>query len=54
MGPEKGMAFVESHPGLEAVLVTRSGELLVSTGLRPILILPPAEPGKPSGPAGAP
>lgn len=54
MGPEKGMAFVESHPGLDAVLVTRSGELLVSTGLRPILILPPAEPGKSSSPAPAP
>ena len=50
MGPEKGMAFVEAHPGLGAVLLTRSGELRVSEDLRPILILPPAEPDKPPGP----
>jgi thiamine biosynthesis lipoprotein len=34
MGPEKGMAFVEAHPELEAVIVTRSGEILVSQDLR--------------------
>ncbi len=50
MGPEKGMAFVEAHPGLEAVIVTRSGELLVSKDLQPILVLPPAEPDKPPAP----
>ena len=50
MGPEKGMAFVEAHPELEAVLVTRSGELLVSQDLRPILVLPPAEQDKAPGP----
>lgn len=54
MGPEKGMAYVESHPALGAVLVTRSGELLVSTNLRPILVLPPAEPGKSSSPPDRP
>ena len=54
MGPEKGMAYVESHPGLGAVLVKRSGELSVSTNLRPILILPPAEPDKPTRPADKP
>ena len=50
MGPEKGMAFVAAHPELEAVLVTRSGELLVSQDLRPILVLPPAEQDKAPGP----
>ena len=51
MGPEKGLAFVESHPGLEAVIVTRSGELLVSKDLQPTLIFPKAEPEKPASPA---
>ncbi|MBA3547290.1 MAG: FAD:protein FMN transferase [Nannocystis sp.] len=50
MGPEQGMAFVEAHPALEAVLLTRSGELLVSKDLRPILVLPPAEADKPPAP----
>ena len=54
MGPEKGMAYIESHPGLGGVLVTRSGELSVSTNLRPLLILPPAEPDKSTRPADKP
>lgn len=54
MGPEKGLAFVEAHPGLEAVLLTRDGELLVSRDLRPGLILPPTQPAEPSGPTGGP
>lgn len=40
MGPEKGMAFVEAHPDLEAVIVTRTGELLVSKDLQPTLVMP--------------
>ncbi len=33
MGPERGMAFVESRPELEAVLITRDGRVSISTGL---------------------
>lgn len=47
MGPEKGMAFVEAHPDLEAVIITRTGEMLVSKDLQPTLIMPtpPSPPG---------
>jgi FAD:protein FMN transferase len=38
MGEAEGMAFVESKPDLEAVMVTRSGELLVSSGLGDVFI----------------
>ncbi len=34
MGPEAGMAFVESHPEIEAVIVPQAGEVMVSSGLR--------------------
>jgi thiamine biosynthesis lipoprotein len=40
MGPEKGMAFVEAHPDLEAVIITRTGEMLVSKDLKPTLVMP--------------
>lgn len=40
MGPEKGMAFIEAHPDLEAVIITRSGEMLVSGDLAPSLVMP--------------
>ncbi len=33
LGGERAMAIVEEDPGMEAVLVTRSGEVLVSSGL---------------------
>ena len=33
LGPERGLALVESLPGVEAVLVTRDLEIMVSTGL---------------------
>ena len=42
MGPRAGMDFIESQPGLEAVIITRERELLVSSGLRELLVRPPA------------
>lgn len=33
MGPEKGMALIESLPDVEGVIVDRAGKLLVSSGL---------------------
>ncbi len=55
MGPVQGLAFVEAHPTLEAVLVTRSGEMLVSKDLQARLILPkPAPDGPPSEPPAKP
>lgn len=53
MGPEKGMAFVEAHPDLEAVIVTRTGEMRVSRDLEASLVLPPAPAGA-EAPAKAP
>ncbi len=54
MGPEKGMAFVEAHPDLEAVIITRTGEMLVSKDLQPTLVMPkPAPPPSSSPPGGA-
>jgi thiamine biosynthesis lipoprotein len=50
MGPEKGLEFVEAHPQLEAVLLTRSGQVLVSRDLAPTLIWPNDAPPAP-GPA---
>ena len=44
MGPVKGLAYVEAHPALEAVLVTRTGEMLVSKDLQATLIVPKAAP----------
>jgi thiamine biosynthesis lipoprotein len=48
MGPERGMAFVEAHPALEAVIVPQTGEPMISTDLRPALVWPkpPAAPAK--------
>jgi thiamine biosynthesis lipoprotein len=43
MGPEKGMAFVEAHPDLGAVIITRTGEMLVSKDLEPTLVRPKSE-----------
>ncbi|HET6584439.1 MAG TPA: FAD:protein FMN transferase [Nannocystaceae bacterium] len=34
MGPERGMAFVEERPELEAIIITRTGDVLISTGLQ--------------------
>lgn len=44
MGPEKGLAYVEAHAALEAVLVARDGTLMVSKDLQPRLILPKPAP----------
>ncbi|MCA9657305.1 MAG: FAD:protein FMN transferase [Myxococcales bacterium] len=44
MGPERGMAFVESQPALEAVIIERSGEISLSSGLRERFV--PAPPGR--------
>lgn len=51
MGPVKGLAYVEAHPALEAVLVTRSGEMLVSRDLQPSLVMPKAAPPPANGAA---
>ena len=50
MGPTRGLAYVEAHPALEAVLLTHSGELLVSRDLQPDLILPEPAPASPPRP----
>ncbi len=34
MGPKDGMAFVESRPEIEAVIISPTGEVMVSTGLK--------------------
>ena len=34
MGPEKGLKFVEKTPGMEAIMVTSTGETLYSSGLK--------------------
>jgi len=34
LGPERGMALVEEVPDLEAIIITRDDEVLVSSGLR--------------------
>jgi thiamine biosynthesis lipoprotein len=60
MGPEKGLEFVEAHPQLEAVLLTRSGKVLVSRDLAGALLWPEgprpdgAPPPPPTPPATVP
>ena len=34
LGPEKGLEIVEKTPGMEAIMVTTSGEKLFSSGLK--------------------
>jgi thiamine biosynthesis lipoprotein len=34
MGPQRGMAFVEERPELEAIIITHAGDVLISTGLQ--------------------
>jgi FAD:protein FMN transferase len=48
MGATEGLQFVESKPDLEAIIMTRSGELLVSSGLQDVFI-PTTPEGKPLG-----
>ncbi|MEZ4448843.1 MAG: FAD:protein FMN transferase [Nannocystaceae bacterium] len=40
MGPERGMAYLETRPDLEGVIITRSGEVRVSSGLRERFVAP--------------
>ncbi len=40
LGPQRGLALVESLPGVEALLVTPQLELLVSSGLQDLIELP--------------
>ncbi len=54
MGPVKGLAYVEAHPALSAVLITRSGEMLVSKDLQGTLIVPKAAPPPGDAPAKLP
>lgn len=44
MGPDDGMAFVEKHDELEAVIITRDGEVRVSSGLADDFITTPDQP----------
>jgi thiamine biosynthesis lipoprotein len=34
LGPEKGLALVEKTPGMEAIMVTTSGKIIYSSGLK--------------------
>lgn len=43
MGPERGMAFVEARPELEAVLITRDDRVLVSSGLTNTFVWAPGQ-----------
>ena len=45
LGPEKGMALVERMPNLEAVIVSATNEVLVSSGLKErfVLVHPPTD-----------
>lgn len=45
MGPARGLAFVESRPDLDAVIIERDGTVRVSTGLKDVYeALPPPTP----------
>ncbi|MCA9551885.1 MAG: FAD:protein FMN transferase [Myxococcales bacterium] len=44
MGPDKGMALVESLPGVEAIMVTGDGRVLLSSGLEGKVQLRPLAP----------
>lgn len=41
MGPERGMAFVEAEPGIEAILITRDDQVLISSGLKSTFVHAP-------------
>ncbi len=49
MGVEAGMAFVEAHPEIDAVIITQDDEVQVSTGLRSQLVRPPEPPSEGAG-----
>jgi len=50
MGPERGMAFVEAHPELGAIIIARDGELTISQNLVDEFVRAPTD----SAPAIAP
>lgn len=55
MGPERGMAFVEAQPDLEAVLITHDDRILVSSGLTSSIVWSPEyKPSTTPAPAPAP
>jgi thiamine biosynthesis lipoprotein ApbE len=41
MGPDTGMALIESLPDVEGVIVDREGKLVISSGLKGRLRLEP-------------
>ncbi|WP_434421544.1 FAD:protein FMN transferase [Nannocystis pusilla] len=51
LGADAGLEFIQSHPGLDAALITHSGELRVTPELAKILVYPQAKPPAPSQPA---
>lgn len=53
LGVEAGLEFIQSHPGLDAALITHTGELRVTPELAKILVYPPDKP-PPGAPAPAP
>lgn len=44
MGPERGMAFVEAEADLEAILITRDDQVLISSGLQSTFVRAPSQP----------
>lgn len=47
MGVDAGLEFIASHPGLDAALITRTGELRVTPELAKILVYPQDKPAPP-------
>lgn len=50
MGPEAGFEFIQARPDLDAALITRTGELRVTSELAKILVFPPDKPSGASPP----
>lgn len=44
LGADAGLEFIQSRPGLDAALITRTGELRVTPELAKILVYPPEKP----------
>jgi thiamine biosynthesis lipoprotein len=47
MGVDAGLEFITSRPGLDAALITRTGELRVTPELAKILVYPQDKPASP-------
>lgn len=54
MGVDAGMAFVEARAGLEAVIITQTDELRISSGLARELVRPPTGPSGEAAPTAPP